>query len=342
MADRESIALETRLYQALLLFGIVLTVGVGGYQLIEGWDLLDSVFMTIITLTTVGYGETHPLSPGGRIFTLFLLSIGMGTAAYTATIATQLLIETRLRYVLGRVRMDNQIKKLKNHIIVCGYGRVGRRICCEFKNRGITFVVIERDPVAAGIPPDVLAVAGNATEDATLQAARIETARSLVSALSSEADNVYVTLSARQLNPRLFITARADTEGMESKLRRAGADRIVCPYRTGAIRMAITTLQPHVVDFMDIVEGDDSSGLRLDEVEIPAGSPLVGQSLGDTEFRKRYGLTVVGIKRRDTPDIFNPSPQVEIREGDVLLVMGPPDTLARLVDQITEPQSRPG
>jgi len=183
---------------------------------------------------------------------------------------------------------------------------------------------------------DTLLITGDATEDATLQEAHIESARSLISALSNEAQNVFITLTARQLNPNLFITARADNEGMESKLKRAGANRVVCPYRTGAVRMAITTLQPTVVDFMEVMEGDDSTGMNLEEIEVVKGSQLVGQTLQDIDFRKRYGVTIIGIKPRNASAVFNPPSNHRIEQGDILLVIGSPARLAQLVTKMGE------
>lgn len=337
MEEKPGITPRVRLRHALILLSAVFVVGIAGYRLIEGWSFFESVYQTIITLTTVGFGYEHHLSWAGKLHTMFLLVFGVGAASYTAFVTAQLLVETEISQLLGGVRMDQKLKSVHNHVIVCGYGRVGRLISSEFQNRGASFVVIERNAQAIAERTGILVVVGDATEDATLQAARVETAHSLVCALSNEADNIYVVLSARQLNPKLFITARADTEGTESKLTRAGADRVVCPYRTGAVRMAITTLQPTVVDFMDVVEGDESTGLRLEEVKVVPGSYLIGHSLHDIDFRRRYGLTVIGIKHRDAPVIYNPPSHHPIEAGDILLVIGPPAKLTALVKQMVEP-----
>jgi len=339
MARGATVSPEVRLRYALLIFGTVVLVGTIGYTFFEDWTPIESLYMTVITLTTVGFGEVHPLSSAGKVFTMLLVLGGVGTATYTVFAATELLVEKRLLHVLGRNTMSSQLKKIKDHVIVCGYGRVGRLICAEFEQRGVSFVVIERNP---GTDTGGLAfpvVIGDATEDQTLQAARIDTAKSLVCALASESENVFVTLSARQLNPRIIITARADSPGMEQKLLRAGANRVVSPYHAGALRMAVTTLQPNVVDFMNIVAGGESTGLRLDEIEVTSSSPFIGKSLREIEFRQRYGLMVVGIKRAGEKTVFSPASDEPIRESDVLLLIGSTDSLERLAGEAAGKQA---
>lgn len=327
---RVPVAPETRMRYALLIFGSVLFVGTVGYSMIEGWPFWDSLYMTVITLTTVGFGEVHPMSRLGQGFTVLLVLGGVGTATYTVFAATEFLVEKRMLKVLGRESMDTRLKGIKGHVIVCGFGRVGREICSEFDRRGVPFVVIERDEAKgrANIPYPV--IFGDATEDATLREARIETAKSLVVALASESDNVFVVLSARQLNPGITITARGESPGMEQKLLRAGANRVVSPYQAGALRMAVTTLQPNVLDFMNIVAGGQSTGLRLEEVSIDAGSPFAERSLREIELRQRYGLMVVGIKHQGEETMFNPSSDQPIKAGDILLLIGPADNLEKL------------
>lgn len=321
-----------RLRIALVTFAVVVGVGSLGYMMIEGWSALEALYMTVITLTTVGFGEVHPLSLPGKMFTMFLVLGGVGTATYTVFAATEVLVEKQMLRVLGRSKMDEKQRGRKGHVIVCGFGRVGRQICAEFKRRNVPYVVVERDEQATQGQHDLPIVQGDATEDATLLAAGIEGAKGLVCALSSEAENVFITLSARQLNPDIRITARADSEGMEHKLLRAGATRVVSPYQAGAMRMAITTLQPNVVDFMSIVAGGESTGLRLEEVEVSTGSPFIGKSLREVEFRQRYGLMVVGIKRAGLRPMFSPASDEAIQDGDVLLLIGSADDLGRLAD----------
>lgn len=315
---------------ALLVFGSVLFVGTLGYTMIEGWPFWDSLYMTVITLTTVGFGEVHPMSRLGQGFTVLLVLGGVGTATYTVFAATEFLVEKRMLAVLGRESMDTRLKGIKDHVIVCGFGRVGREICSEFDRRDVPFVVIERDEVKGRTNIPYPVIFGDATEDATLKEARIETAKSLVVALASESDNVFVVLSARQLNPGIMITARGESAGVEQKLLRAGANRVVSPYQAGALRMAVTTLQPNVLDFMNIVAGGQSTGLRLEEVSIDSGSPFAGRSLREIELRQRYGLMVVGIKHLDEATMFNPSSDQPIREGDILLLIGPAENLEKL------------
>jgi len=326
MADG-AIHASVRLRYALGTFVAVALIGTVGYELIEGWGFVESLYMTLITLTTVGYGEVHQLSSAGRIYTMFLLMGGVGAAAYTAFTAVELLVDREMRWVLKGRRMENRVKRLRNHVILCGHGRVGRFIADEFRRRKVSFVVVERERDAVAELIDMPVVVGDATEDGTLRDAGIERARSLVCALASGADNAFIALTARQLKPDIRITARADTHGMEQKLVRAGADRVVSPYKTGALRMAVTTLQPNVIDFMNIVAEGDSSELRLEDVRLSESSAFVGKSLREVEFRHRFGLMVVGIKREGTDTVFNPESTEALRAGDILILIGPADKL---------------
>jgi voltage-gated potassium channel len=340
MIGRAASTSLNRLRIALVTFALVVAMGSLGYMLVEGWTPLEAVYMTVITLTTVGFGEVHPLTIPGKVFTMFLVLGGVGMATYTVFAATEVLVEKQMLRVLGKGRMDEKLKKQKGHIIVCGFGRVGRQICEEFKRREVPFVVVERSKEATENAQGFPIVHGDATEDATLLAAGIEGARGLVCALSSEAENVFITLSARQLNAEIRITARADSEGMEHKLLRAGATRVVSPYQAGAMRMAITTLQPNVVDFMSIVAGGESTGLRLEEVEVATGSAFIGKSLRQAEFRQRYGLMVVGIKRAGLQPLFSPASDEVIQDGDVMLLIGSAKDLGRLAEGAAGNQER--
>ena len=316
-----------RFRYAAATFAGVAILGTVGYELIEGWGLIESLYMTLITLTTVGYGEVRPLSAAGRVFTMVLLLGGVGAAAYMALTAVELLVDREMRWVLRGNRMADQVKKMHGHVILCGYGRVGRLIAAEFVRRRVPFVIVERDRDVAIELSGVAIIRGDATDDDTLRDAGIGRAQSLVCALASGSDNAFIALTARQLNPHIRITARSDTDGMDQKLLRAGADRVVSPYRTGALRMAVTTLQPNVVDFMNIVAEGDSSDLRLEEVRVNEGSPFIGQSLRQIEFRQRFGLMVVGIKREGRDTVFNPESTEALHAGDILLLIGPSDKL---------------
>ena len=311
---------------------LVILFGTIGYTIIEGWTPLDSLYMTLITLSTVGFGEVYQLSPTGKIFTMILVVFGVGGAAYTISIIGQMIVEGEIRKVLGRRKMEKSLKGLKDHYIVCGYGRVGRRICKEFCIRKVPFVVVEKSPqIIEQIEKDgFLFVQGDSTEDSTLTNAGIEKAKGLVSALANEADNVFIVLSARQLNPDLFITARADSDAAEKKLKRAGANKVVSPYKIGGIRMALTTLRPNLVDFMKVVTFDKETGLVIEEIEIKPNSPLTLGTLKDSPIRKEFGIMVAGIKKLGKDVFLNPSPETKIESGDILIVIGEKEQLEKL------------
>jgi voltage-gated potassium channel len=317
-----------RLRSAFVIFAIVVASGSIGYMAIEGWTLVESLYMTLITVTTVGFREVKPLSEGGQVFTMFLVMGGVGAATYTAITAIELLVSKQVRWVIRGNRMEDQIKGRKNHMILCGYGRVGRFIADEYRRRHKPFVIVERDQAVVADITDVPVVVGDATEDASLKRAGVQRAASLICALASDADNAFVALTGRELNATIQITARADSEGMEQKLLRAGANRVVSPYQTGALRMAVTTLQPNVVDFMSVVSGGHHTDLRLEELRLDSGSPFVGKNLREVEFRQRYGLMVVGIKHESAETLFNPESTETMKEGDILLLIGSAEKLA--------------
>lgn len=324
--------LEKKFKIVLLILVLVISFGTLGYTIIEKWSFLDSLYMTLVTLSTVGFGEVYPLSPTGKIFTMILVIFGVAGAGYTISVIGQMIVEGEIRKLLGRRKMEKSLKDLKDHYIVCGYGRVGRRICKEFCIRKVPFVVIEKDPQSLEqIERDgFLFVQGDATEDSVLINAGIEKAKGLVSAVANEADNVFIVLSARQLNSHLFITARADSDPAEKKLLRAGANRVVSPYKIGGLRMALTTLRPNLVDFMKVVTFDKETGLVIEEVEIKPNSPLTQTSLKDSPIRKEFGIMVAGIKKTGKDVFLNPSPETKIEAGDILIVIGEKEELDKL------------
>jgi voltage-gated potassium channel len=235
---------------ALVLF--IVSFGTIGYVVIEGWNFLDAFYMTVITLTTVGFGEVHQLSNAGRVFTIVLIIGGVGTVFYALSIGAKLTLEGELQEIFGRQRLEKKIRELGDHYIVCGYGRMGRIICRELKHDNVPFVVIEKKPdVLLEEQKEILLFEGDATNDDVLKEVGIEKAKGLISVLPTDAENLYVVLSARGLNPNLQIVARAGEEGSEQKLLRAGADRVVSPYHIGGLRIAHTVLKPAVVDFIE-------------------------------------------------------------------------------------------
>src|SRR5512139_2202097 len=274
---------------AVLIF-LLISAGTVGYVFIEGWDFLDSLYMTITTLTTVGFGEVHPLSRIGRVFTIALIVGGVGTVFYALGTIAKFMLEGEFEEIFGRKRLEKKIKELKDHFIVCGYGRMGKIICRELKEKNIPFVVIEKKPEALIGGQDVLLVEGDATRDEILKEVQIGRARGLISVLPTDAENLYVVLSARGLNPRLMIVARAGEEGSEQKLVRAGADRVVSPYYIGGLRIAHTVLKPAVVDFIEFATKSGNIDLQMEEITIQEKSGLVGLTLDDSGIGRDLGI----------------------------------------------------
>lgn len=319
------------------LFSLVVVIGAGtlGYHLIEGWALFDSLYMTVITLATVGYKEVQPLSVAGKGFTIVLIICGTGIIAYAIGSLVQLMVEGQLRRVLGRKKLEKQINKLSDHYIVCGYGRIGTLICREFLHRPVPFVVVEKDPEhwERLASEGHLFVRGDATDDDTLEEAGIRRARGLITAVTSDTANVYITLTARGLNPDLFILARAGETGSEIKLKRAGANKVVSPYSIGATRMAQAILRPSVVDFIELATGTKNLELQLDEIVVSASSRYVGQSLITSGIRKEWGIIIVGVRKQDGQMAFNPDPSLLLEAGDTLVTLGKP-AATRKVEEI--------
>lgn len=316
---------------ALFLLFLIILVGTLGYIALEKWDFLDAFYMTVITISTTGFEEVKPLTHLGRIFTSFLIIAGVGTIAYTGGRAVQLIIETQ---VLRRRRMSKKLQELKNHYIVCGYGRMGRRICEELRQAGVPFAVIEKDDnqIEALIEQEYLFVQGDATSDDSLLKAGIAQARGIVAVLPSEAENVFAVLSAKVLNPKIFVVARAVEEETESKLLRAGADRVVNPYEIGGTRMAMMLLRPTVVEFIDIIARKQGVDLNLEEIQVKASSPLIGKTLAESPIRKELNIIIVAIFRKAGSFIYNPVSSTVLEEGDRLLAIGEAANLNKLAN----------
>jgi voltage-gated potassium channel len=314
--------LRKRLALAVILIVLVVAFGTIGYMSIEGWNFLDSIYMTVITLSTVGFREIHDLSFSGKLFTIILIIGGVGTVLYALSTGAKLVIEGELVEIFGRKRLEKKIKELKDHYIICGYGRMGRIICRELKSHNIRFIAIERNPDILKEEEDVLIFEGNATKDEVLKKVGIEKARGLVSVLSTDAENLYVVLSARGMNPDLLIVARAGEEGSEQKLLRAGADRVVSPYHIGGLRMAHTVLKPAVVDFIEFATKSGNIDLQMEEITIQEGSKLVGLTLDECGFGKELGVIIVAIKRTTGEMKFNPTFRSMVKVGDTLIAIG--------------------
>jgi voltage-gated potassium channel len=328
-----------KLLLPLLIFVVLLLSGIVGYMVLEGWGLLDSLYMTIITLSTVGYGEVHNVGPGGRIFTVLLIIFGVSIITYIVSLVVETLVAGEIRSALGRRKVDKKIKSLKDHYIICGYGRIGSIICKGLSARSIPLVVIERDEqVREELEQDgILYLEGDATNEETLLEAGIESAKGLVSVVSLDAENLYICLTARGLNPRLYILTRAEDEVSERKLLRAGANNVILPYMVGGRRMVQAIIRPTMSDFLESAIHDESTELNIEEVTVGAQSSLMGLTLIESGIRQNMDIIVIGIKQKDGTMIFNPSSQTKIESGDTLIAMGRNRDLETLRKALTPP-----
>lgn len=316
--------MQSRLARSALLLAAIFAGGTVGYKLIEGATWWDSFYMTVITITTVGYREVFPLSRTGEAFTIALLLSGIGILLLVATDIGRTVIEGEFRTLFGQARRSRMMERLANHEIVCGWGRMGQAVVDELRRSGRAVVVVERlqDKVRRLQELDIPVVLGDATSEATLRAAGVERARGLVACLNDDAHNVYTVLTARSLNPRLFIVARAGEEGAEARILRAGADRAVNPYHHGGVRLAHQLVKPTVVDFLDFSLGPtEGIGLQLEQIRLGAGSSLIERTLAEIDLRRRCGVGVVAVQRGTT--LFpNPESDLRLVENDVLVVLG--------------------
>jgi voltage-gated potassium channel len=317
----------------MLSFGLIFFVissGTIGYMLIEGWGFLDALYMTIITITTVGFKEIHELSQKGQIFTIILIISGVGTVLYALSNGAKFVLEGELQEVFGRQRLEKRLKDLKDHYIICGYGRMGKIIARELRHEKLLFVVIEKNGTILDEKDDTLVLQGDATKDELLKRAGIERAKCLISVLPTDAENLYVVLSARGLNPSLLIVARAGEEGSGRKLLRAGADRVVSPYYIGGLRIAQTVLKPAVVDFIEFATKSGNIDLQIEEITIQEGSHLENQTLDECGIGRDLGVIIVAIKQKSGEMKFNPTFKTAIQSGDTLIAVGETSKLAIL------------
>lgn len=326
----------------VLLFLAVSAVGTIGYSVIEGWSLWDSAFMTIITVSTVGYGYVHPLSRVGEVWTAFVLLGGVATLYYTAFVLMALVVDGGLHRGFAQRRFNRMLDQLTNHFIICGYGRIGSTIAEEFRRQGVPYVVIDRDPekVHGIIAGGGLAVEADASREEVLKRVGLDRARGFIAAVSTDAENVYAVLTARVLRPDIFIIARISSDDAESKLKRAGADRVISPYTLGAIQMAHTALRPAVVDFMRLATSSEHLDLSAEQIELAGHGTLVGKTIREAELRQRYGVMVVAIRRKEGHMEFNPPPEARLHGGDQLVLLGSAENL-RLLDKEARPPARP-
>lgn len=314
---------------SVFLIGL-LGIGMVGYSYIEHWSFSDGLFMTFITLTTIGFGEVHELSNAGRILTILIGLSGIGTVAFIATRSAQILLAGQR---LKRRHLMQTINKLSDHYVLCGYGRIGKRIADDLQRNGVPFVVIETDDnkIEWLKNSNVLYVDGDAEEEDSLEAAGVERARGIILTLPEDSVNVFVTLIAREINPDIFILARTNKHGNMRKLLRAGADKVVSPYEIGADRMAQVILRPIVDRFMEKVLHTDALNLDMEEVMVNKGSALAGKSLAESNLRKNFDAIVVAIMDGTTLEMkFNPDANDRINSGDTLIVLGSREMIGRL------------
>ena len=327
------------LITSVLLTIVILSFGTAGYMIIEGWDIFDAVYMTVITISTVGYGEVHEISRIGQLFTVFLVFAGVGFCIYVAGSVVQFMVEGQIRTILGRRRLDKKINRLKNHYIICGYGRIGSVLCKNITRKPIDLVVVEKNQDISHIMDEdgVLYITGDAADETILIRAGIKRAKSLIAVLATDIDNVFLVLTARQLNPDIYIIARASHEEAKSKLQAAGANKVESPYDIGAVSMAQRILRPTVTDFLDHAFDYKRKDIHMEELFVSASSNLVNVMLKDSGIRQNYNLIIIAIKKSDGSMLFNPSFESVIKAGDTLIAVGETANLQKLA-QILDPQ----
>lgn len=322
--------------RGVVVLALVLVAGAVWFTVVEGFTPLDAVYMTVITVSTVGFREVHELDDSGRIFVVVLIITGLTVMTYTLGSVGRVIVEGSLRRYLGRQRMLRDIDRLQGHYVVCGHGRMGRILCEELQSEGVPFVVVEGEAETADTLAGLgyLVVAGDATEDDTLRRAGVTRAKGLVAVVSRDVDNLYITLSAREMcreaNPGLYILCRATDQRASQKIERAGANRVISPYTIGGMRIVQALLRPTVYDFVDIATQRGGLELMFEEMAIGSGSRLDGVSVKDSDIRKHFDVIVIAIKKADGAMVFNPGPDSVMHGGDVLICLGNHDQLQRL------------
>ncbi|MCI0339112.1 MAG: potassium channel protein [Acidobacteria bacterium] len=326
--------LRNRFFYSLAAVVSIIIAGTLGYHLLEGWSLFDGLYMTVITLATIGYGETHPLTAAGRAFTIILIVVGVAVFGFLISSLTQALIETEIASALGRRKLFKDISQLKNHFILCGAGRVGLRVIDELKKKHVDFVVIERDETVAErlLTKGIMVLLGDATDETVLEGAQVRKAHALITAASSDAENVYIVLTARGMNPDLYIVARANDIPAERQLLRAGANKVVSPVLIGSHRMAQAVLSPAVADFIELTTMTETLDLNFEQIHIGEDSPLHGKKLKDSGIRSEHNAMIVAITPNVGPMIFNPDGEQLLQAGDLLIAIGTRAGLAKLTE----------
>jgi voltage-gated potassium channel len=334
----------TRLARRFLIIGLAiagtLLIGTVGFTVIEHYPPFDAFYMTLTTMTTVGYAELHPLSRAGRIFNSFLIFFGVTTIFIAIGAMTQTIIELEFGDAIGQRRNKKMIDKLKDHFIICGFGRVGRGAAAELQHAGAPFVVVDISPerVERAMQAGMLAVAADSTHDETLRQVGIERAAGLVAALATDADNLFVLLSAKGLNPRIYVATRAAEEGAEEKMRRAGADAVFAPYVITGHRLAQSLLRPHVVQFLDFTTKDIGEDIAIEQVCVSEASEVASRTIREMQLGRDVGVIVMAIRKRDGQMLFNPPADTAVHGGEYLIVMGRQENLRTLETLIAGPR----
>lgn len=324
---------KTKLYVSILFFISVVAIGVMGYMILSAANFLDALYMTIITMTTVGFSEIHPLNEHEKIFTIFLILISIVVYAYSATALSEYLVNGKLLQLLKLRKVQQKIQNLKNHTIVCGYGRNGKQAIIKLKNFNMPCVVIEKDKalIEQLERDNILYVEGDATQDESIQKAAVHNAKSLITALASDADNLFVVLSARQMNKDMIIISRASNESSINKLKIAGANNIIMPDKIGGLHMASLVVTPDLVEFVERLTILEEGSTNLEEIPVNGLDPeFLNKTIRDLDLRRRTGCSVIGFKTSANEYIVNPESETILTMGSNLIVLGRPSQIKKL------------
>ena len=317
---------------ALSISILILAFGTIGYMTIEGWPFIDALYMTVITISTVGFKEVNQVGAAGRVFTIILVFSGVGFTLYVAAAIVQFMVEGRIRIIMGRRRLDKKIERLKNHYIICGYGRIGRVLCRHLRRANIDVAVVEKDPELIPVmdADGVLYIAGDAADENNLMKAGIERAKAVVAALATDTDNVFLVLTARQLAPELLIMARSSQDTAKIKLLAAGADFVESPYEMGAVSMAHRIIRPTVTSFLNLAFAHKRRDIQMEEIPVSPSSEMANVQLKDSGIRQKYNLIIIAIMKPDGNMLFNPSFEAVITPNDTVIAVGEADNLQQL------------